>query len=243
MNYINILTKIQELKSQLDKLRPFDKEQLKNLKQRFRIGFIHHTNAIEWNTLTLTEVKVLLEDGITIGGKTVAEIQETINHNQIMGYLWDWFVEKKNRCSEQFIKKMHSLLFQQILPKKSLWEYRSIKVYISWTDEILPDPSELNQLIFDFITKFEIIDSLEDIAKLHWEFVKIHPFVDGNGRIARLLMNLWLIHLWYFPIVIPMICRANYIHSLTGKNFITWYEFFLDQVYENHKDYVRFLKN
>jgi Fic family protein len=85
--------------------------------------------------------------------------------------------------------------------------------------------------------------SLEEVARIHFEFVKIHPFVDGNGRIARLLMNIGLISKGCFPIIIPVVLRNKYIHSLKGKHFERWLAFFLKQVYENHKDYVRFFSN
>jgi Fic family protein len=79
---------------------------------------------------------------------------------------------------------------------------------------------------------------------LHFEFVNVHPFVDGNGRIARLLMNIWLISIGYFPIIIiPAVLRNDYISSLQGKDFQKWFDFFLRQVYENHKDYIRFFSN
>jgi Fic family protein len=82
--------------------------------------------------------------------------------------------------------------------------------------------------------------TLEDVARLHFELVKIHPFVDGNGRIARLLMNIGLIDLGYFPIIIPVVIRNEYIYALKDKHFERRYDFFLRQVYENHKDYLRF---
>ena len=85
--------------------------------------------------------------------------------------------------------------------------------------------------------------SLEDVAKIHFELVKIHPFVDGNGRIARLLMNIGLISLGFFPIIIPVVLRSEYIYSVKDKHFDRRYEFFLQQVYENHKDYLRFFSN
>jgi Fic family protein len=87
LDLAHLLNQAQQFKHNLDTLRPFSDTQLQNLRQRFRIGYIQQTNALEGNTLTLSEVKVLLEDGITIGGKTVRELRETLNHGAIMTLL------------------------------------------------------------------------------------------------------------------------------------------------------------
>ena len=98
-----LLDKILAQKEQLDSLRPFNKTQLKNLKERFRIGFIQNSNAIEGNTSTLTEVKVLLEDGITVGGKTVKEIKETLNHGEVMNSLGNLFTDQKISITQELV--------------------------------------------------------------------------------------------------------------------------------------------
>lgn len=93
-----------------------------------------------------------------------------------------------------------------------------------------------------FATLGTHIVTLEDVAHIHYDFVKIHPFADGNGRLARILMNLALLHLGYFPVIIPRVVRGEYIASLQGDHFDQRYQFFLRQVYENHKDYLKFFQ-
>lgn len=233
--------KIAELKEQLDLLKPFDIDQLKNLRERFRIWFIHHSNAIEGNTLTLQEVKMVVEEGMTIGGKTVRELRETINHGDLMEVLEDFFVKNKLTLTETFVCKLHKLLLEWLVEKKHLGSYRDINIYVSWTEEKFPEPKKISALMKKFFADYAQIKSLKDVAKLHYDFVKIHPFVDGNGRLARILMNLGLVSLWYLPIIIPKVVRSEYIASLQGKNFEKRHTFFLWQVCENMKDYVRFL--
>lgn len=122
-----------------------------------------------------------------------------------------------------------------------VWSRRDIHVVASGSEETFPHPNQVRELIKDFVdASYLRPQSLEDVARIHYNFVKIHPFVDGNGRIARLLMNIWLIALWYFPIIIPIVTRHEYISSLQGNDFDIWYRFFVRQVIENHKDYVRF---
>ncbi len=232
----------EELKHNLDMMRPFSDIQLQNLKQRFRIGYIQQTNALEGNTLTLSEVKVLLEDGITIGGKTIREIRETTNHAEIMTLLWDLFDHTINTdITLSRILNIHRWLMDGTLDTRYLWSRRDIQVVISGSEDQFPHPSQVETLMNNFIASSDCNPHwLENIARIHYNFVKIHPFVDGNGRIARLLMNIGLIKCWYFPIIIPTVTRHEYISSLQGDNFESWYRFFVRQVIENHKDYIRF---
>jgi len=239
----DLLTEISYLKTQLDSLRPFDDAQLRNLRQWFHIWFTHHSNAIEGNTLSLTEVKVLLEDGITIWGKTVQELQETINHGQILTQLHDCFDRGYQAITGELILQLHNVLMQGIVEDQYRWVYRTINIRVTWSDDEFPAPNQVDSLMGDYLTRIHNGLSLEEIARTHYDFVKIHPFVDGNGRIARLLMNIALINEWYFPIIIPILLRQEYIDSLKGDDFTKRYEFFLWQVYENHKDYLRFVTN
>jgi Fic family protein len=98
-----LIEKIKLLKSQLDTLKPFNQTQLKNLRERFRIGFIQNSNAIEGNSSTLTEVKILLEEGITVAGKTVREIKETLNHGEVMTRLNDLFTKETIAITESTV--------------------------------------------------------------------------------------------------------------------------------------------
>lgn len=239
-----IISKIEKLKAELDSLRPFNQSQLKNLREWFRIGFIQNSNAIEGNSSTLSEVKVLLEDGVTVGWKTVKEIRETLNYGDVMSGLDNLFTDKNFAITENFVLGLHSDLMRWLLGIGEIWEWRKINIYVTGSEEKFPLPNQVPDLMRKYFNSdFISPKTLSDVAKIHFELVKIHPFVDGNGRIARLLMNIGLISIWYFPIVIPVVLRNEYIASLKNKKFEHWFEFFVQQVYENHKDYVRFLSN
>lgn len=127
------VTSIKSLKTQLDALRPFSTAQIHNLRQRFRIGYIHHTDAIEGNTLTLSEVKVLLEDGITIGGKSVRELTETLNHGDVMTHIEDLFGDpSKIKIDEITVMTIYTTLMRNLLPVEvQVNSRRKTQVYIS----------------------------------------------------------------------------------------------------------------
>ncbi len=240
----NYEQKILELKWEIDEFRPFKNEQLKNLKDWFKISFTTHSNAIEWNSFTQEEVKVLVEDWITVWWKTIREVKETENLAELTNIIWDFF-DKDFVLTKDFILNIHkNLLFW--IEKNNLWKYRDIQVYISWSEEKLPKSSEVEKLMNQFINYCNEYDKniLEKVAKTHYDFVKIHPFVDWNWRIARLLMNLFLVKNWFLPIIFPVITRLEYIKSLwPNKNFKDFYKYFLWQIFENLNDYLRFFKD
>lgn len=159
-----------------------------------------------------------------------------------MEVLHDLFESNGFSFTAQHVQELHSVLMQGILPEQECGHWRAISLRISGSEDVLPAPDAVPKLMENFFTTTAVsIGNLDTVARVHYEFVKIHPFTDGNGRIARILMNLGLIHLGYFPIIIPKAVRGEYIASLQGDNFETWYQFFLRQIYENHKDYLRFL--
>lgn len=237
---INYEQKINDIKKQIDKLRPFDEEQLKSLRNWFMVAFTYHTNSLEWNTLTLSETKVLLEDGITIWWKTLRELEETKNMWELSKQIWDMFVDK---IDKQFICDLHKKIVAWTVKEEYTWKFRKMQVFISWEEkDVLPSYKEVDKLIDDYIKFINTCElNLKNIAKIHYDFVKIHPFVDGNWRLARFLMNLYMIKAWYLPIIISSTVRLDYINSLrSDKTFEDFYKFFLWQTYENMKDYKRF---
>lgn len=191
-----LLALITQQKSQLDALRPFDEIILDNLRQRFRIGFIQNSNAIEGNTFSLSEVKILLEDGVTVGGKTIRELRETINHGDLMDKIHNLFADNAERIDETMILGLHDTLMQGLLPDHYRGKWRTIEIMVTGSDHIFPLPAQIPQLMEDFFQNPMCHpQSLEDVARLHFDFINIHPFVDGNGRIVRILMNIGLITL------------------------------------------------
>ncbi len=206
---------IDQKKAQLDQLRPFPKGSLKNLQETMALEWTYHSNAIEGNTLTLKETKVALE-GITIGGKSIREHLEVINHSEAIQYLSE-IVQQKESLSEWQIKQIHFIVLKQI-DQNNAGVYRKENVLISGAEHKPPDytlvPDEMQRLMKSYHNKWNLLYSVERASLLHSGFVKIHPFVDGNGRTARLLQNFELIKSGFPPVVFKKEKRLDYYNAL-----------------------------
>ena len=206
---------IDEKKALLDKLRPFPPNTLRSLQEKVTLEWTYHSNSIEGNTLTLKETKVVLE-GITIGGKSVKEHLEVISHSEAIQYL-DELVTSKESFNEQQIKDIHSLVLKKI-DQQNAGVYRKENVIISGAKHTPPDhilvPNEMKNLITRYQQEWKNLHPLERASLLHIEFIKIHPFVDGNGRTSRLLQNFELIKKGFPPIVIKKENRLSYYEAL-----------------------------
>ncbi len=247
MNYTNRITDIDTLKAELDKFRPFDENTVKQLKEYYRISLTYTSNALEGNTLTETETKVIIEDGLTIGGHPIKEIQETIGHSKAYDLLYNLI--KTAEITEENILELHRLFYEQIDPENA-GRYRDKKVIITGTEYIPPEPDALSKLMKDFCALIPEqkakLHPVEFAAWLHMNFVNIHPFTDGNGRTARLLTNLALLQAGYSVIIIPPVVRADYIYSIRESQTNGKQEMFLnflsEMVLESMKDYLRIVK-
>lgn len=231
MGYQAILNQIDEKKALLDSKRPFPRHTLESLREKLLVEWTYHSNAIEGNTLTLSETKVVLE-GITIGGKTLREHLEVINHREAICYIED-IIKKQETLSEWQVKNLHSIVLKGILPE-SAGIYRQENVFISGAAHIPPDfvhvPAQMADLLEWYVGKAQNLHVVERAAILHSWFVKIHPFVDGNGRTARLLLNFELMKDGYIPIVIKKEQRAEYYDSLDSSHMSGDYSGFVQLV-------------
>jgi Fic family protein len=186
----------------------------------------------------------LVEDWITVWWKTLKEVKETENLAELTPIIWDFF-EKDFVLTEEFLFDLHKKLLKWI-EKEKIWKYRDIQVFISWSEDKLPSSKNIHTLMDNFIIfcNSKTINSLEKVSQIHFDFVKIHPFVDWNGRLARLIMNLYLIKYWYLPIIFPVVTRLEYISSLgKDKTKEDFYKYFLWQTNENMYDYLRFFED
>lgn len=147
MDYTNRILDIDTLKAELDGFRPFDENTVKQLKEYYRISSTYTSNALEGNTLTETETKVIFEDGFTIGGHPIREIQETIGHSKAYDLLYSLI--KTAEITEENILELHRLFYEQIDPENA-GRYRDKKVIITGTEYIPPAPAELSELMKDF---------------------------------------------------------------------------------------------
>jgi len=207
--------KLDHLKQTLDSHRPLLPEIVANLHEDLVLRWTYNSNAIEGNTLTLKETKVALE-GITIGGKTMREHFEAINHREAI-YFVEELVKKGEPLSEWQIKSIHQLILKNINDKNA-GVYRKTNVIISGADHVPPDAlhveSEMQAFIVWYRQKAASLHPVERAAGVHADFVKIHPFVDGNGRASRLLMNLELMKDGFPPVVLPVEKRLEYYEAL-----------------------------
>lgn len=206
---------IDELKIKLDQHRPLAPTMVKNLQEDLILRWTYHSNAIEGNTLTLLETKVVLE-GITVGGKALREHFEAINHREAIYYIEE-IIRKEEPFSEWQIRNIHQLILKNI-DDDNAGRYRRQNVLISGASKTPPDYTFLNekmaQLIDWYNTKANQLHPIERAAQVHADFVDIHPFIDGNGRTSRLLMNLELMKSGYPPCVITVENRLAYYEAL-----------------------------
>jgi len=231
INLPDNLTGIDEKFALLNSKRPFPPATIKSIKSHELIEWTYNSNGIEGNTLTLKETKVVLE-GITIGGKSVKEHLEAINHKEAILYLEE-LVGKNSVLSERDIKSIHQLVLKEI-DQENAGRYRIEKVIISGATHIPPDhifvSEQMEQLMLDIKIWTKQYHPLVVSALLHGEFVKIHPFVDGNGRTARLLMNFIAMKNGFPPLIIRKEQRLEYYDALDNAHITKDYTAFVQLI-------------
>lgn len=206
-------------KEKLDSFRPLSSEQSKNLKKVYDVDITYHSNAIEGNTLTYSETKLILEEGITISGKSMNEHLEVINHKEALEYIEELVHITTSQIKESDILNIHSLILKSINSKEA-GKYRTQAVGVRKSNgEIFHfvDPLLVKEKMEEFI--FWLYDSealhpVQRASEAHYKFVSIHPFIDGNGRTARLIMNLILMQNGYVPSIIRVEDRSEYIKAI-----------------------------
>jgi len=222
---------IDNLKESIDQHRPFSKGLANSLHEKLIVEWTYNSNAIEGNTLTLSETKVVLE-GITIGGKSMVEHLETINHREAILFIED-LISNKEPLSEWNIKNIHALILKEI-DNINAGKYRTENVVISGARHIPPKHYEvgdlMQKLMAEYQNEWKVFHPVVRAALLHGEFVKIHPFIDGNGRTSRLLLNFELMKNGYTPIIIKNEERAKYYDVLDLAHTTLNYEPFIKLV-------------
>lgn len=187
---------------------------LSSYEKDFELTFTHNSTAIEGNTLTLMETKVVLEDGISVGGKELREIYEVVNHKKAYQYVKKCIVEGK-ALDEHVVKDIHAILTENIIVGGI---YRNQEVRISGAGHVPPAGNDMYIQIKNFYDdlgwKKDTLNPIEYAAWTHAEFVRIHPFIDGNGRTSRLLMNYQLMSAGFLPVSIAKDNRLDYYNAL-----------------------------
>lgn len=240
---MTIYEKINANQAKINELRPFEGHMLKQLQDYYRVGLTWSSNALEGNTLTISETKVVLEDGLTIGGRSIRDFYETIGHGKAYDFMFTLI--KQHSITIEDIKTMHRLFYRDI-DEEDAGQWRKTQIVVSGSDYVFPRPQEIEQemqLEVWMQNERDNYHPVEFAAMMHLKFVTIHPFIDGNGRTARLIMNLALIQDGYMLGIIPPICRTEYNAAIrryqTCGNASVFCEFIGDRVYETQKEVMR----
>ncbi len=215
---LTLLEQINGLKARWDAALPLEPRLLTALRLDWEVTHTYHSNAIEGNTLTLGETKAILLDGITIGGKPLREHLEVVNHRSAMR-LMTKLAMQKSALLETEILELHKLILTGIQDLDAGY-YRDTRVRVVGSSRIFPNPLKVPDLMQEFVQ--QIHDYKDHIvvqaARVHFGLVHIHPFADGNGRTARLLMNLHLLRAGFPPVLVPLSVRARYYDALEAAN-------------------------
>lgn len=248
-----LLLEVQNKKNVLDNLRPLDNEQIQNLKKLYDTELTYNSNAIEGNTLTYSETKLVLNEGITIGGKSVNEHLEAINHKDAIDYIEEVASLQTSELTIRDIKNIHNLVLKGINTKEA-GVYRSKPVGVMKSDGVIhhfTDPLMIDEQMQEFIVWLNGSSDIEPIklaALTHLKFVTIHPFIDGNGRTARLLMNLILLQNGYPHAIVKVSSRVKYIQAIEKAQATTeiddteeFYNFIVESINDSLDLYLEVL--
>lgn len=235
--------KIDELKNKLDNTRPLTTNEVNRLYNDFKIDFTYNSNAIEGSTITLDETYAILEGKITIGGKSTKEYLDTVNHGEAFEFLLK-IIKENNAFDERLIKEIHSIVLANDRSNSGCYRKMPVRVGSHIPTEALNIPIEMEKLLKEYLEKNEL-HIVEKIAEFHLKFESIHPFIDGNGRTGRLLLNFELMRNGYPPINIKFEDRERYYKAFedyhkTNKNTLML-EIIMDRVLEELENYLNII--
>ena len=210
-----LLERIDKKKHELDQYRPLPKELVDNLEEWYKVHLTYSSNALEGNSLTASETAIVLEKGLAIGGKPLKDHLEAINHAYAFDYILELAQNPRSGLTLRDTYSLHQLILRQI-DDQNAGQLRSVQVRIPGLNLKLAEPTELQELMNEFINWLHTTKEHPVVvaADAHLKFVTIHPFIDGNGRTARLLMNLLLIQEGYPPALIMPEEKDEYIATL-----------------------------
>ena len=241
----DLLTRIDANKASIDIHRPLQEPLLSQLRAYYRVGLTWSSNALEGSSLTESETKVVLEDGLTVAGKPLREYYEATGHARAYDFMWTR-LDAARTLTEADILALHRLFYQQV-DERQAGAYRAQRVLITGSHHPTPAPEDVPALMAGFVQWLAANEAklhpVELAAEAHMRFVFIHPFIDGNGRVARLLMNLCLLRHGYTLAIVPPILRTEYIQLLekAHRDAAAFKDFIAERVLETQKDILRML--
>ncbi|MEG0898770.1 MAG: Fic family protein [Oscillospiraceae bacterium] len=218
------LEQVSQLQEEVKTLRSLNATEIKRLRDEFIIENTYNSNAIEGNTLTLRETALILQEGITIAEKPIKEHLEAIGHKDAFEYIVS-ITRKSEPLTERVIKDIHSLVLMNDSLNRGI--YRSVPVTILGAMHTPPQPylvaKQMEELLLNYLAWQKQASIIECVSRFHIEFESIHPFIDGNGRTGRLILNLELMKVGLLPVNVKFADRRNYYNCF-------------DSYYENNKD-------
>ena len=245
------LKSIDSLKNKWDKCKPLNQLQLKKMEEYFYTSYTYESNRIEGNTLTLQETHLIINEGITIGGKSMNEHLEAINHKEAIDLLKD-LVQKKTPLNSYRLKQLHQLILKGI-DNRNAGKYRDVPVRISGSSHIPPEPYLIEKMMEDYFLFYETQkSSLHPVilaTEMHERLVSIHPFIDGNGRTSRLIMNLILLQNGYTIANLKgnLSDRMKYYNALekvqVNHESDDFYQLIIRNVHESLKEHIHLAGN
>jgi len=211
-----IQQRVLDKKRKLEGLRPLPSSLVARLKKQMMIEYTYNSNAIEGNTLTLRETQLVIEEGITVGGKSITETLEAKNHPEAIEFI-ERLVDAKSELTEDVVLQLHRLIMSNIT--EDAGHYRTMGVRITGATFMPPSSSEVKPRMDELLKWLrenpDELTPIELAAVFHHRFVQIHPFSEGNGRTARLLMNALLMKDGYpFIAIVPKLDRPKYLKTL-----------------------------
>lgn len=211
-----LLARLEEKKARLDGLRPLPAAAGRRLNEQLTVEWIYNSNAIEGSTLTLRETQLILETGLTIGGKSLREHFEVINHKEAIDYV-ESLASADDPITPFHVRQIHKLVLTGI-DDDNAGQYRNLAVRIAGTQHRPPEPWQVPHQMAEWGDWLDdpaaSLHPVERAALAHHRLVAIHPFIDGNGRTARLVMNLLLMREGYPPAIIMRVNRRQYYRVL-----------------------------
>ncbi len=207
----SLLDMIDRKKKELDTKRPLTEGEVARLNEEFIVEYIYNSNAIEGNTLTLRETDMVLR-GLTIDKKPLKDHLEAVGHKEAFGFVSE-LVKDNIQMSERIIKKIHYLVLADKKDDRGVYRRVPVRIMGAQNEPVQPYliQPKIEQLMVDFAESTEHI--VTKLARFHIEFESIHPFIDGNGRTGRLLVNLELMKAGFPPIDIKFTDRILYYNA------------------------------
>ena len=208
-NVLSNFVEIDCLHSTLKGLRPLSPGSVRRLSEDFMIDYTYHSNAIEGSTLTLDETYLVLKEGITISGKPLTHHLDAVGHRDAY-YFIEELVKTKKPLSEKNIKEIHSLVLLNVQEERGKYRGLPVRVGPFFPCQPYEVPLKMERLMTEYDTTMQKLHAIERVALFHLKFETIHPFIDGNGRVGRLLLNFDLMKEGFPPINIMFSDRQKY---------------------------------